>query len=603
MWELEKRAVPFKIPYDYYSVDELFCLAENLYGRTEEICDYLDRKILDFIPFFREKQFKPAHGFSHMIKIMLNTLCQEALNIHQVLQHANPEKVIILEMSPDRLNQNFYVDPDEPGRSLPLDRVRMNTYSKLIKAILKKHNISEVIIRSRRYRKSNGVKSFKKLTNFLQNKYTILKNFRTQLRAIKNKSYRGWIDSKSQKEINSPTVLVFKNTYSVGILSQYMKQNRIGRVIEFEKNNFGQKENLQFNLKDSIDRLWNDLREDSEFKGLFTFEGINFLSIADEYFCYLLLKGLLEIADIYNKTRIILKDEKIDVFLLSTIGYPDIWTAVEVCKSNGIPVIIWQHGNYAIFDPHTQPVYHDIKNADYFFAFGNGVRNAYLEEAKKRNTEIISIGSSCLDRININKVVKREKVVLVPLRRLNTPLVDDSCQMYPNEIYWRGLIREIKLFSRFPEIRFVLKLYPSDTMKNNPLSDLLRAKRINNVVIKTRPSFIKFLDKADLLIIDSPHTTLLEAVKTDLPIIFFNNKFWKLRSGIRDLIEKRCFIADDLNNLEALLKAYLSNGLPILKDKEFLCSYGIQHDDGNSLQRALSNLYKITSKKDVSKNG
>ena len=103
---------------------------------------------------------------------------------------------------------------------------------------------------------------------------------------------------------------------------------------------------------------------------------------------------------------------------------------------------------------------------------------------------------------------------------------------------------------------------------------------------------MNLLPAADLIIIDWPYTTLLEAARTNLPIIC-HKSFWRLRAGVEDLIKKRCFVADTMEDFRALLKKYLNNELPILKNDELLRRYGTLYNDGKSIQRAIKNLTRI----------
>ena len=112
------------------------------------------------------------------------------------------------------------------------------------------------------------------------------------------------------------------------------------------------------------------------------------------------------------------------------------------------------------------------------------------------------------------------------------------------------------------------------------------------MIIKKKPNFVKLLPEADLVMVDWPYTTLLEAVKTELPVICYK-RLWPLRRGVEELIKKRCFISEDLKSLEALLKRYLNNQLPVLKDKELLSEYGTLYNDGNARQRALNFLNQV----------
>jgi len=102
------------------------------------------------------------------------------------------------------------------------------------------------------------------------------------------------------------------------------------------------------------------------------------------------------------------------------------------------------------------------------------------------------------------------------------------------------------------------------------------------------------LRNADLIIIDWPYTSLLEAAKTALPIICYK-KLWPLRDGVEDLIRKRCHLTEDMDELKRLLNKYVEGNLTALDNDELLSLYGNAGNDGKSCQRAVEFLKNATS--------
>jgi len=500
MWELEKRGQTYRIPYDYYNTETLLDLKEDLYDLTEKICDHLDNQIIDLIPFFKQKKYKPAHAFFFQIKTALNTVCHSLINIIGVLDSENPKKVIFFETKQEELNFDYYLDP-----------VKYSVYSKLIKTVAKKKNISRNNFQSKANCTKLSLSSQKinwgKLRDEIRRLKSAYYRLKTHFKLLnlfqKNKT------NLQVKKIIGPSlkILVFNPGYSISLLVRFMKNFRVGKIVDINKELRSKNKHAQLDINEQFNKLWNALKEDQYFNQLFTVGEVNLLTVINDYLHHILIKGSVDIINIYDKVTSMLRRERPDIYLLPTITSVDSWATTMVIKKAGIPVVTWQHGSYAMFDPHTQPVQYDIKNADHFFVFGEGVRDAYFEEGKRWNTKIVPIGSIVLDKI---KTIKKKttnntrsqeyistKTVLVPLRMLTSgahiPLTADSHLFYPIDIYWRELQKMLLLFAKFSNLKFVLKLHSSNSLFDNPILDFLKTNNIHNTTVKGKPNFKSLL--------------------------------------------------------------------------------------------------------------
>jgi len=184
--------------------------------------------------------------------------------------------------------------------------------------------------------------------------------------------------------------------------------------------------------------------------------------------------------------------------------------------------------------------------------------------------------------------------VLVPLRGLNIPIIGDSYQSYPLDLYWRELQQMLTTFAEFPQLQFTLKLYPANTPLDNPIRDFVKTRGIKNVCMKYLRGFTKLLPGADLVVLDWPYSTLLEAISTPVPVICYR-KHWPLRSGVGEMMSKRCFLAGCPEELNGFLRQYADGCLPVLDDRTLLREFGTNEDDGESLTRGLLALQGICS--------
>ncbi|MDP6543327.1 MAG: hypothetical protein QGH60_05005 [Phycisphaerae bacterium] len=593
MWALEKRNVPYRIGLDFYGLEELFDYRENLYDRVEMICARFDEILVDKLPILRDSQDEPlrlARGIFLPLKCLLNALTQNLLNILRPYLALEPQRICVHAPLPARSQESLYPDPDQ-----------FNLFYKLLRAIAEAKGIDLDVLDAPRRRGPwrKRVDAIRLLVA------KVLDKSAAKLRGALGRAPAA--DPVSQVACDATVssamrVFVPKPRYSAGMLARTMACQGVGTVIGPPSASAWSEEDQQ--LPSQLEDTWRVIRDDPRIAELFTFEGIALLDVVAENVRTFLRIGLTEALHAYRQTRRTLTRESIDVMLASTMGNPDDLGMVLACRTEDVPVVIWQHGSYAMFDPHTQPGYYDLRDADHFFAFGEGTNRAFAAVGRKWDTQIATVGSAPLDQIaseaaaTLRRAPSRRPTVLVPLRGLNIPIIGDSYQSYPQDLYWRELQQMLVTFARFPQLQFVLKLYPANTPFDNPIRDFLKTRGIKNIRLQHLRGFTTLLPEADLVVLDWPYSTLLEAVSTSVPVICYR-KHWPLRHGVEEMICKRCFLADSPEQLDGFLREYADGRLPVLDDRTLLREYGTNEDNGKSITSGLLALQRICCEKNI----
>ncbi len=586
MWALEKRNIPYRIGPDFYPLDELHDYRENLYDRVEMICARLDEILVDQVPVLSDSRDEPLHlarVVFRPVKCLLNAVTQNLTNILRPLEALGPRKVCV-----------YTPPPEQPQTSLNLDADRFNMFYKLLKTVAKARSVCLQVIETPRQQDiwRKRVCRVRLILNRMFDRSA------SKLRdALRKTPAAGPVSEPAWNEMSSSPIRVFtpKPRYSIGMLAQMLTRQGAGKIIG-PPSISGISEELQC-FQSQFDNAWRVIRNDPRITELFTFEGIGVLDLVGEIVRTFLETGLVEALRAYRQTRRKLGQESADVMLVSTVGHPEDFGMVLACQAENVPVVTWQHGSYAMFEPHTQPEYYDIRDVDHFFVFGEGTKRAFSAAGQKWNTQIVPVGSAPLDKMSDEAASSRSApsgrpTVLVPLRGLNISVIGDSYQSYPLDLYWRELQQMLAAFAKFPQLQFVLKLYPANTPLDNPIGDFLKTHRIKNVCIKYLRGFTTLLPEADLVVLDWPYSTLLEAISTPVPVICYR-KHWPLRDGVEEVMRKRCFLADCPEELDDLLQQYANGRLPILNDRTLLREYGTNEDDGESLTRGLRALRRI----------
>ena len=590
MWALEKRNAPYRIGLDFYQLGELFDFRENLYDRVEMICARFDEILTDHVPAFRDFQNEPLHlarGIFLPLKCLLNALTQNLMNVLRPCQVLEPQRICVYTPPPDQPQKSLYLDPD-----------RFNLFYKLLRTVAEAKGIDLDVLdaprRSGLWRKR--IHDIRLLLARMFDKGAVkLRDTSRRTPAI------GPALEAAPDGTLSSAMRVFapKPRYSTGVLVRAMVGQGVGKVIGAGSGPASPEGDQR--LPRQLENAWRVIRDDPCIAELFTFEGIGLLGLVAEKVRTFLRTGLTETLRAYRETRRKLRRAPVDVMLVSTVGHPDDFGMVLACRADSVPVVVWQHGSYAIFDPHTQPEYYDIREADHFFVFGEGTKRAFAAAGEKWDTQIVPVGSAPLDQIAVEaaeaprRAPSGRPTVLVPLRGLNIPIIGDSYQSYPLDLYWRELQQMLTTFAKFPQLQFVLKLYPTNTPLDNPIRDFLKTSGVKNIRLQYLRGFTTLLSAADLVVLDWPYSTLLEAISTPVPVICYR-KHWPLRSGVEDMMRKRCFLADSAEQLDDFLRQYADGCLPPLNDQTLLRAFGTNENDGKSLTRGLLALQRICGK-------
>jgi len=150
-----------------------------------------------------------------------------------------------------------------------------------------------------------------------------------------------------------------------------------------------------------------------------------------------------------------------------------------------------------------------------------------------------------------------------------------------------------KLLSNYSELYLTIKLAPSKFSPIDPpwIDDIFHTERVN--IIKYNPSFVQLLPEHNIVIIDSPTTTLLQALATKLPVFVLLSAI-RWPNFIVSLIEKRAVCANSADDLMKSVNDYIKTfRYPAdINNVEFLNNFGNFHSH-NSLQIVEKTILKI----------
>jgi hypothetical protein len=250
-----------------------------------------------------------------------------------------------------------------------------------------------------------------------------------------------------------------------------------------------------------------------------------------------------------------------------------------------------QHGAYGYWN---WPIirYVDGVMSDYKLVGGEGAAR-YLTEVECSGCKPVPTGLITLDA-----VVKRRRgprrpgrglKVVYPLASYAKNFIPYSNSRLAQTEYFEVNRAILRVLGRHPEVNVLVRPHPGRPFRENAssLQEWAALQSWAHIVFDSSGSAVDMLLDADVIIIDSPSTVMMQAVATDRKVLIFNRAFPLTGQGLAS-IRKRVSYSEDLEEFLGRLEDTLDRqdfdaGGP---DEEFLRLYGTHLNDGDSVRRA-----------------
>lgn len=536
-------SVDAKLAFDQIGIkcffpDEVVDLPDlNLFGienseRVRAICDFLDKRLIDEIPWLAENGIRLMSFSFYRVKTLLDAILSSFLILERLFEEIGSREVIV-------------------ARNLCSPSIEQDIVVGLLENVF--YNKGNIQIKTYTQWDIIGV-CLSKVKNFARNR---LANFRN-----------GW-GKKNAKEC----VIVLQKDHDISFLGDdvlgEIRFHLIGPSFFPSIDVTGEN---RLACQKLIEKTFAEAALDPAYRRLYP-DNDNLYRFAN-----LLLRD-----NVVNKTA---------SYLPAASNYKDLICALNpkfaitsscrfnfseaffygIVRSMGIPIVAYQEGGgLGYLD---WPLFNlDTELSDFFLVYGEGVKKSkYL---KKEASEIVSVGSPRLEHIkrSIRKTRKPEKTVMIITNNINS-----VWQHYP---YNGGLfsraykqqVRIIETVKKFVGFRFVLK-----TVKGK---GYLYKGFAGAVCIETRP-LADILGEADAFILEYPSTVLQECLLTDKPIaILYNDESVKFEASARELLMKRVRMNSNPAEFFQIIAALLDdikNCPEMTKNNEFRDSYCLMQD-------------------------
>jgi len=565
--ELEKLKINYDVINNYYGAEERWNgMKEISYKRVDELIEFVDNFIKDNIQEF--KNIDVLNCYKHQLIILFDGIIGCIFMLKSLCERLKPAQIYISKREPQPFSRYGYLFNQNDtlwANCLSLKSWLPEIDFTYLKEIQNKDILKEKI----------SLKSFLKKNPVFSR---LIKEYRTfQKCGIKNYLKRFFLKRRillllSGYEWEYTILLFLKNNLKV----------KTKCVDDLRK----AKPEDSFFSKDGT--FLNKLRQRNEYKEKFVFESINFYPLLKSRMGKMICEGITKGISIYNEAEKYIQNFRPKAVLFAIAPYPEYWFFLQSFKKNEIPIICWQHGSEGFYNnrgtPETELLY-----TNYFFSYGKGVTESYLQFKKEYNFQSVSIGSSTMDSIaDVNK--SKEYIAYVTTNYYQNNLYFSVFPDYLDiKIYHtqKGIVHYLETLQNE---KIIFKVHPNLFYKIPPF----KIKKQNVKMIRNEKSFTEILPDCKLIIIDFPSTVFLQSAVTDKPIFVLTNLI-KLKQEALILMEKRAVCAETPEELINELDDYLKTGnYPAdVNNREFIKKYGTYLDDGKSAERAVNKVLEI----------
>jgi len=597
MYELDRQGVDYRIPEDYYNPQELYQMGIDNFRKVEDLSNMIDSAIRQADSEVAEHNLKPAMFSFLDFKILYDSVSVLIFQLSNIINKEKPEVIYVYDTDIYNIDANksspyLFFDNRESIWALLLSLDGWKT------SIKKLQHISEG---ERGVIENNDKNIFHKIKRVAVPWLQTQPKLYSLALAIQKKGLTGllyWIRNYLGNANGSP-ILIYGVGYNWDECNVELTAGGIGPVYEISYDFCWKDKSKGLNLE-NLNDVWLELQKNRKFRDVFISNGIDFFEILKERFEFLVKKiTIICIIAVQDTTELIAK-RNIKAVVTATFSTPVGHSVAQAAHNSGIPVVTWQHGGYGAMENHPIVNYCDLINSDAHFVFGDGVVESYIKAANIYGTELVSIGSTSLENIKNKKLIKKENVTKKVILYVTSVYIQNNICITTNPpmfdtIFWRTQQAIMDILGKHDDYSVIIKLHPSEMNQEHPLKLYVKDRGFNNFkFIRQEKTFIYLLSAADIVVIDLPCTTILQALAARKPVFAYTGLIYYNEHAMKSL-SKSAVCSKELNEFLNKLDKYLTHNIyeSDVNNTEFLEMYGITSKEGTAGGRASKELKRI----------
>jgi hypothetical protein len=597
MYELDKHNMNYKIPDDYYDSQELYELGIDNFRKVEYLCSLIDTAINQSDTEVAKYNIKPAMFSYYHLKIIYDTLAIRMFQLFKIISTESPDIIYFYDGTTYPFGEYAsapYIFYDH-RESIYAQLLSLDCWDTPRKRIVYKHHTNDILDDKSDSHHVARIKS--NAVAWLQN-HPELYSFVLSIKKHRCRGAVNWLKCNMMTSKDIP-VLLYGAGYNWDDVNEELHSEGIGPVYRIPDDFNWLKKSNEMPCHD-LDYVWTNLLNNEDFMKSFMIYDIDIFPILKERLEYLVKRITFACLISVQETMEMIAKRGIKAVIASTFATCVAHSVAQAAHNSGIPVITWQHGGYGAEVNHPFVKYCDIISSDVHFTFGDGVCKNYIEAAKRYKTELISIGSSSLENIQMGCVEVKSKtktIVYVTSSFMQNNLNISTPPPFSDTLFWQTQQMIVDVLSKQKKYSIIVKLHPS-LNSVTPLQKYVSDNEYENFhFIQREKTLPDLIPCSDAFVIDLPFTTLLQVLMTKKPVFSFTGHVYYNKHA-QKLLKKRAVCSEDLNVFLDKLNEFLINDVynQDVNNTEFLEEHGTTPQKSTASKRAAKELKRVINK-------
>lgn len=595
---LNKKGLQYTIPEDYCSLSEIETVCVEGFEKLKLISNKIDELIIEKDLFLKECGIRPFEFYLWQIGAIHDAVVSRAVWLKKILGRFPKAKVYIHVAPPDKKWYTSWLGFGKEetlwGRLVELRDLK-NEVIVVSDPSMNKDDKSNKL--SLKYIPKTINKFFNSMILFKFVLMSVLYSFHYKI-AMNGINILLFFNRKKRKNIliiGSPYewLSLFSPLIQSGMNIYFCPHFATNKTYNSSKVN---------SWSEGTEALWKIFYDEMKKDEMGKMWGIDYIQLLKERICWIIENSTVIANHIITEMQKLLQKYFFSCVCTSaSIVYADL-VIKEFFRRNNIPVISWQHGSVWYENRITQRV--DLLNmrcTSLLLTYGESAKMAFESSDLKKSCVIENVGSNMLDNIGQCgglAAAKKYRIIYVITSYYKNSWYCAFSSLYSDRLYFLEQLTIINrlcdIVQRIDTVFVTIKLYPCAAIMDDDPPWVAELSNKQGFRLVRHPGFVQQMKEQDIVIIDTPTTTLLQSLATKLPVFVLTSVVTP-PSKDQLLLRKRAICADSGNKLMKELEDYIVKGIynADIDNRDFLKLYGTYLDDGQSIIRVLKIMKRI----------
>jgi hypothetical protein len=589
--ELRRKGLNPKAIEDYFPSKNYLQKGMDHFDLVRRFCREMDIFLVSASETVRRLNLEPASYHFSALKVLFDGLRLRAMEISALLESERPDEIWCFETVLDPIGIDGFFSNNE------------SLYSRLIPVVALARGLSAHIVPSKgQIKVPRGGTPFPK--RFLQ--IPSVRLIRNLLRLVTGE-FRIRHLTKFQ---DKPYLLTLNMGYDFQYVLKEILQRRSFNVICWDAPgifpprwvlpisvNSGKGGHFSKKREEELLASWDRFCENQTFGTYFQVQGVNLFPVFERYLKHFFLKVIPIVAEVFEQTNNLLLRRRLSIVFAPGLMDPRHVAIFEACRRHGVRRVIYSHGPYG-FPRGILVSYTDYQRTDFFMAWGRGAETD-VRKFNPKQPRVVKVGSCALDHLQ-QFILKRHRsntltsptVLYVPFGVIGNYNYVTTFTDKRDHFVFKKQQMVLDAFSRFPHVRFIIKLFPNGTLKD-PIKAWAEDLKMGQCLFEKWKPFAECLAMSDVVVTDHCSTPLIQSLAIGKRVILLRADSPE-DENIPGL-EQAVFVVRNVNELEEKLKEVLGNPklIPLDQKGSLLKDFGTHLGDGRSVERACHFLEEI----------